>query len=185
MAPLLASHQFVLRHRFRQFRSPAEPGPLPDVISKTGPESFHPYLEQPTKVKLPEAKLLFDPGMGEFGDGASLLVNLLRLFCRHFLHKKNDRGIRHAPHDRTSARPSRAALPLMGTQPTVLLTCPVDMARPPGELFLSVMPERPSFRTGVGIVPFVVHKVFGAKGVSHPPVGRTGRQPGSGPLGIR
>ena len=78
--------------RFRQFRSPAKSDPLMDVISKTGPESFHPYLEQPAEVELPEPRLFLDPGMGKFGDGASLFIDFLRLFRFHFLRKKTTAG---------------------------------------------------------------------------------------------
>jgi hypothetical protein len=44
------------------------------------------------------------------------------------------------------------------------------MARPPNELFLSIMPEHLTFRTGVGVVLLVIDKVFGAEGVSHSPL---------------
>jgi hypothetical protein len=89
----------ALHPRFRQFRSPAKPDPLLDVISKTGPESFHSYLEQPAEVELPEPRLFLDPGMGKFGDGASLFIDFLHLFRFHLLRKKDDCWIRHAPHD--------------------------------------------------------------------------------------
>jgi hypothetical protein len=44
------------------------------------------------------------------------------------------------------------------------------MARPPNELFLSIISERLPFRTGVGITLLVIGKMFGAKGVSHSPL---------------
>src|SRR5271157_1820565 len=89
----------ALHPRFRQFRFPAKPYPLLDVVGKAAPEGFHPYLEQPAEMELPEPYLLLDPGMGKFGDGASLFVDLLRPFRFHLLYEGDDCWIRHAPHD--------------------------------------------------------------------------------------
>jgi len=69
----------------RRSGSPDEADPLLDVISNARPEGLHPRLEQPSQMELPQAELVLDPCIGEFGTCTSLLVDRLRLIGPRFL----------------------------------------------------------------------------------------------------
>ena len=66
MRPIEVSRLFLGGSRSIDFAAYAEPAD--DVVTETGPDSFHRYLASSPTSKLPQSTPLLDPGVRELSD---------------------------------------------------------------------------------------------------------------------